>query len=465
MEIKKEKIDDLNAVIHITVAPEDYQTPVNKVLQDYRKKANLPGFRKGMVPIGMVKKMYGEAIMAEEINKILSNKLYEYISQEKLDILGNPIPSKDEIQLDNLKDGESFNFKYDLGLSPEINFELDDKTKLEYFKIKVDNDLLDKYTKDLARRYGSIKEVTKVGPLDMVNVSIDELDASGEKFEGGIHSHSSISIEYLEKENAKKALVGKGIDDQIVVDPRDYSKNDADLAAMLHVDKSEVDKVGKSFRFTIKKIHELTPSEVNQEMFDKIFGPGEVTTLEEFRKRLGEDLEKTLENDSDKLLIRDLQKKVKEKLKVALPEEFLKRWLILSNKEATPEQIEKDFANFVEGMKWQLIENKIAKDHKVEVTHADALERTKILFKQQMSSYGSEIEDEELTKAAQNYLAKNEDSRQIYEQILDEKMLVLYKEKLGLKTKEVSFDDFVKLATGKAPKKGILESLSNLVKM
>lgn len=465
MEINKQQIDDLNAVISIKIDPEDYQEPVNTVLKDYRKKANMPGFRKGKVPFGMVKKMYGPAVLAEEINKILSDKLYQYIEQEKLDILGNPIPSKEEEIKDELVDGKSYEFKYDLGLSPEMKFELNEKLKIDYHKIKIDDELLAKYTKDLARRYGSIKEVTVIGETDMVNVSLDELDSKGEKVEGGVHSHSSIAIEYLEDEKAKKALIGKKLDEQIVVDPRDYSKGDADLAAMLHLNKSQLKGLSKKFRMTIKKIHELTPSEVDQELYDKIFGEGAVKTKEEFEAKLSEDLEKTLANDSDKLLIRDLQNKLKGKLKISLPEEFLKRWLVLTNKEATEEQIESEFEDFVEGMKWQLIENRIIKDHEVQVTFEEALERTKLLFKQQMAQYGSEIEEEELTKAAQNYLAKNEDSRQITEQLMSEKLLTLYKEKLSPKTKEVSFDDFVKLATGKAAKKNVLESLSNLVKL
>jgi len=466
MDIKQEVIDDLNAVISITVTPEDYQGKVKTILNDYKGKANMPGFRKGHVPFGMVKKMYGESVMADEINKLLNENLNSYISQEKLEILGNPLPNKDEQPKENLVDGETFEFKYDIGLSPKFDVKIDNKTKANYHTISIDDELLEKYTKDLTRRYGTMKEVDVVGENDLVNGKIDELDAKGVKVEGGIHNHTSIGLEYLEKEKSKKALIGKKLEDTIVIDPRDFCKNDADLAAMLNVDKGEVDKIGKKFNFTIAKIHDLTPCEVNQEFYDKLFGPETVKTDVEFKARLTEDLTKTLGDDSDKLFFRDLQDSLKEKLKLELPEAFLKRWVEMSNEKATPEDIEKDWPNFSKGMTWQLIESKIIKENNIEVKYEDALNRVKDLFKAQMASYGNQIEDEDLTKAAQNYMAKQqEETEQIYQQLYSEKILAFFKETVALKTKEVSFDDFVKLATGKPAKKGILESLSNLVKI
>ena len=466
MDIKQEVIDDLNAVISITVSPEDYQGKVKTILSDYQGKANLPGFRKGHVPIGMVKKMYGSSVMADEINKLLNENLNSYISEEKLQILGNPIPNIDEQPKESLDNGETFEFKYDIGLSPKFEIKIDNKIKANYHSINIDDELLGKYTKDLTRRYGSMKEVDIVGENNLVNGKIDELDSNGEKVENGIHNHASIGLEYLENDKAKKALIGKKLEESLEINPRDYTKNDAELAAMLGIDKDKVDSIGKKFRLTIAKIHDLTPCEVNQEFYDKLFGPDAVKTEDEFKARLTEDLKKTLGDDSDKLFFRDIQESIKTKLNLQLPEVFLKRWVVATNEKATEEEIEQDWPNFSKGMAWQLIETKIVEEHKLDVNYEDVLNRTKELFQAQMSGYGNAIGEEELQKAAQDYLAKNkEEGDNIYRQLMGDKMLVFLKENVNLKTKALSFDDFVKLATGKPAKKGILESLSNLVKM
>lgn len=465
MDIKQDIIDDLNAVISIKVEPSDYQDKVKSVLNNYRKQANVPGFRKGFVPFGMVKKMYGESVMADEINKILNNSLNEYIAKEKLDILGNPIPNKDEELKESLPDGETFEFKYDVGLSPKFEVNLNGKFKVDYNTIKVDDELMDKYVTDLTRRYGKMKDVDVVGKEDMINGELDELDSKGNVKEGGIHSHANIALNYLETEKAKKALVGKKKGDVVVINPKDYSKGDADLAAMLHVEESQLEGISKKFNLKIERVHELTPAEVNQEFFDKIFGADQVKSEEDFRSKLAEDLEKTLANDSDRLFQKDLQDKLQKKLNLELPEEFLKRWMELSNKDLAVDELEKDWDKVTENMKWQLIENKIIKETETQVTPDEALNRTKDMFKAQMAQYGNEIEDEDLTNAAQNYLMKNqEDAQNIYQQLYSEKLLTFYKDTVSLKTKEVSFDDFVKLATGKAPKKGVLDTLSNLVR-
>jgi trigger factor len=465
MNITQETIDDLNAVISIKVEPQDYQNKVKSVLNNYRKSAAIPGFRKGHVPFGMVKKMYGESVMADEINKLLNEKLYEYIQQEKIEVLGNPIPSKDDEQKESLIDGESYEFKYDIGLSPQFEVNLNGKTKIDYSRIKVDDELLDKYVTDLTRRYGSMKDVDVVGESDMVNGELDELDEAGNKVEGGIHSHTSIAIDYLETAKSKKALVGKKKGDTLVIDPRDYSKGDDDLATMLHIKKEEVANVSNKFQLTISRIHELTPSEVNQEFFDKIFGPEQVKSEEEFRSKLGEDLAKTLESDSDRLFLKDLQGKLKDKLKVQLPEEFLQRWMEMSNKDLDVEELKRDWEKVADNMVWQLIESRIIKETETQVTQEEAMTRTKDMFKSQMASYGSEIDDEDLENAARNYLTKNQqDAENIYQQLYSEKLLKHYKETVSLKEKEVSFDDFVKLATGNKPKKGFLDTLSNMVR-
>ena len=295
MDIKQEVIDDLNAVISITVSPEDYQGKVKTILSDYQGKANLPGFRKGHVPIGMVKKMYGSSVMADEINKLLNENLNSYISEEKLQILGNPIPNIDEQPKESLNDGETFEFKYDIGLSPKFEIKIDNKIKANYHSINIDDELLGKYTKDLTRRYGSTKEVDVVGENNLVNGKIDELDSNGEKVENGIHNHASIGLEYLENEKAKKALIGKKLEESLEINPRDYTKNNAELAAMLGIDKDKVDSIGKKFRLTIAKIHDLTEYNTSLGYTDK---PEELKPLQQ----TASDYAMHASNPADKIL-------------------------------------------------------------------------------------------------------------------------------------------------------------------
>jgi trigger factor len=466
MNTTKEQIDDLNAVISIAIEPEDYHAKVNEILKDYRRKANIPGFRKGFVPEGMVRKMYGEAVLAEEVNKMLSGELYDYISREKIETLGQPIPNKDETATREFKLGNRFEFKFDIGVQPQFEVTIA-KMKLDYYTIKIDDELIDKYVKDMARRFGSMRDVDMASADCMVNGVIHETDSTGAEIPGGIHSHSSIAIEYLEKETSKKMLAGKKIDDVLFPFlPADFSKGDADLAALMSIDRRDLDLLkDKHFSFSIKKIHELTPAENGQSLWDKVFGEGAVDSETAFRAKLAEELKKSLIQDSDRLMVKHLQDQLKEKLKLKLPDDFLKRWLAISNEKATAEDIEKEYGEFAEGLKLQLIEKQIAKENGIDVSFEEALDRTKILFRAQMASYGTQVSDEEIHRAAENYLAKNEDSRRIFDQIFFDKLLNLYKETIVLKNKEVTFDEFVKLATGKTPKKGIFEQISNLVKL
>jgi trigger factor len=465
MNVTKQQIDELNAVISIAIAPADYNQKVEDILRDYRKKANIPGFRKGNVPSGVIRKMYGESILADEVNKMLGQQLYDYIQNEKIETIGQPIPSTQETEKPKIKLGNSFEFKFDIGVQPSFEVNIT-KLKMDYYTIKVDAELIDKYAKDMARRFGSMREVEEVSADCMVNGAVNETDKNGNPVEGGLHSHPSIVLEYLEKEASKKILIGKRAGDTFPFVPADFAKGDADLAAMMGIDRRDLDLLtGKYFTFTVKKMHELTPAAIDQSLWDKVFGEGAVKTESEFRDKLAEELKKSLVQDSDKLLVKHLQDTLKEKLKLKLPDEFLKRWLKSSNEQTTDEDIEKEYPEFAEGLRWQLIEKQIAKENNVDVSYEEALVRTKMLFQAQMAGYGSQVGDEELERAAANYLNKNEDSKRIFDQIFFEKLLNLYKDSIVLKNKEVTFDEFVKLATGKTPKKGIFEQISNLVKL
>lgn len=465
MNITKEDVDALNAVLKIQIAPEDYETTVVDVLKEQRKNVQMPGFRSGKVPFGMIKKMYGKAVLADEINKLLSKTINSYITENSLEVLGNPLP-QDDNNPKELDLGLAFEFSYDLGLAPQFDVNLSEKDKFDYFRIAVDEPLIDKYVNDLAKRYGKVGQAEVSNDIDLVQGDFIELDESGEIKEGGIMHTSTISLEYVEDEDSRKSLVGLKVEDTVVLDPDKISRGVADKAAMLGIEKDQAETLTSNFRFRVKNINTMAPADLDQELFDKVFGPGTVDSVEGFRSKVSEQLAQMLEQDADRKLRRDVSDALIEKLKLELPNEFLKRWLMASSEgKFTAEQLESDYENYAKGLKWQLIENKIIKENDVKVEPEDALSRAKELLARQLMQYGqTDFDDEALSNAAQQLLTKEEDAKNIYTQLFDEKILSLFKERLKLKDKEVGFDEFVKLATGKPAKKGLLDNLNNLIK-
>lgn len=468
MNITQENPDDLNAIVTIEIQPEDYSEEVQKVLDRYRKQMNLQGFRPGKVPFSVAKKMYGKAVLAEELNKLLSEQLQKHITDNELRLLGQPLP-KDQEQMD-LELEQSFKFEYELGLSPSFEVGLSQKDKFNRYKIKVDENLLEKYLRDFQQRNGDSHEVEVSSEKDMIYGIFRELDKDGKVKEGGVHNHSTVVIEYVENKDAKKSLIGHKPGDKLVVDPSKLSKGDADLAAMLGVPASQLDEIGKKFELEIDSIHHVHPHELNQELFDKVLGPGAVSNLEEFKERVREDLQKHLSADSDKKLRRDIQEFLLEKLKLELPDEFLKRWLLESGsnneeKKITQEDINREYDDYSRYLKGQLIESKIAEENDIKVTQEELQNEARESIRKQFQAYGQqEIPDELLNNFVQNFLQNEEQVRNLYDQLLDEKLMKFYKETVKLQEKEVSFDEFVKLASSKPGKGKFMDQISNLLK-
>tara|TARA_Y100000782_G_scaffold115604_1_gene161401 strand:+ start:4884 stop:6293 length:1410 start_codon:yes stop_codon:yes gene_type:complete len=467
MKVTEEKKDDLNAVVSIKLSTEDYKDSVEKLLKQYRKTAKMSGFRPGMVPMGMVKKMYGKSAIAEEVNKILQEQLNKHIQENELDILGQPLPQEGSDVVFDANTYPEIEFTYEIGLAPDFSVNISDKDKFNYSTIKVDEELIEKYTNDLARRYGKVENAEKAEEKDMLQGEFKELDAEGNVVEGGIESTSTIALEFIEDEKAKKPLVGATVDQTFTIEPEKVSKGHEDMGKMLDVDHHAVHELidnKTKFQFTVKQIFRMIPAEVNQELFDKIYGEGTVASKEEFDAKIKEQLETMFSRDSDQLLMRDAQEALLEKLKLELPDTFLKKWLKATNEQPlTDEQIEAEYDDYTKQLRWQLITNKIIKENEVKIEQEELLEYTKGLVRNQFAQYGqAEIGDEIVEESAKRALQSEEDLRNIYDQLLGQKMLALFKETFKLKNKEVSFDDFVKLATGKPAKKGLLNNLTNI---
>lgn len=446
MNITQEKIDELNAVLKVKVEANDYLPKVETALKDYQKKASIPGFRPGKVPTGMIKKMYGKSIMVDEINKLLNDSLYNYLHENKIEVLGNPLPQKDSvIDWDNQQE---FEFLYDMGLAPKFSVELSAKDKFEYQTVKVDETLVDKYVSDIAKRYGKVESVEVSSAEDLLNGDFVELDANGEILAGGIFKTGSLFLDRVKDEATKKALTGLKKEDKVVVEAKKLSENATDLAALLGIDKEVAENLNAKLQFTVKGISRLAAAEINQEFFNKIYGEGNVSTEAEFRDKIKGELANMFVNDSERKFYNEVVDHLMAKVKFDLPTEFLKRWIVAANeKPVTFEQVDAEFDNYSKGLKWQLIENKIIEENNIQVTNEEVIEHTKQLILQQFAQMGQgPMGDEELNQTAQRVLSNQEEAKKLYEKLYGQKVMELFKTKFTLENKEVAYDDFFKKA-------------------
>ncbi len=451
MNITKEKVDDLNAIIKVQVSQADYQEKVDKVLKDHRKNANVPGFRKGHVPMGMIKKQVGTNVLVDEINKILSESLQKFITEQDLNLLGNPLPKLDEQNKIDWETQKDFEFNYEVGVAPEFDVDLGSKLKLDYYKIKVADKDVDKYIGDVAKRYGKMTNPEVAEADDMLFGKFEELDGTGNIKEGGISHSSVIIISAVTDKKLQKSLVGAKANDTFELDPKKVSEHETDQAAALGVDVTVLKGIISKFKYTVEKINRVIPAELNQELFDKVYGPNAVSDVASFRAKVSEELGKGLSVDADRKLKADVQEKLIAKLKLDLPNEFLKRWIVASNeKPISAEQVEEEYEGYAKGLKWQLIENKIIQKNDIKVTPEEVVEHTKGLLKQQMAGMGlPENNDEELTETANRVLQNEEEARNLYMMMYDTKLMELFKSSLKLKEKEISYEDFIKVAYDK----------------
>jgi len=443
MNITKHEIDNLNAEIKISVTPTDYEARVNEGIKKVQKQANMPGFRPGKVPTGLIKKQYGTQILVDEINKLLNDSIYKYIEENKIEILGNPLP-KDQTSVDftNQKD---FEFVYQLGLAPAFNVPLDTKSVFTYKTVKVDDELVEKYLKDIRRNYGKPTNPEISSEKDVVFVDINELDENGAIKAGGIFKSTSVSYERTKNDNAKAKLLGLKKDDKVVININDLYETAVDKSVSLGIEKDLAETTSCDLQLTVKNISRMEDADLNQELFDKIYGPGVINSEEEFKEKIRAELGLMFNADAEKFLKTEVENKLIERVNLQLPDSFLKRWLAVANeKPISEEDIEKDYPNYAKAMQWRLIENKIIKDNEIKVTPEEAKEEAKNFVRGEYARYGQAATEEDLEKISNDLLAKEKDAQRIFENLYSKKVLGLIKEKCTLDTKEVSYDDFFK---------------------
>ena len=443
MNITKQDIDALNAEITISMTPADYEAKVNEGLKKVQRQANMPGFRPGKVPAGLIKKQYGTQIMVDEINKLLNDSIYKYIEENKIDILGNPLP-KDQTSLDFTKQAD-FEFVYQIGLSPDFKINLDSSNVFNHKTVKVDDELIEKYLKDIRRNYGKPASPEVSTEKDVVFVDINELDETGAIKAGGIFKSTSLSYERIKSEKAKAQLLGLKRDDKVVININDLYETAVDKSVSLGIEKDLAETSNCDLQLTVKNISRMEEAELNQELFDKIYGAGVIEGEEAFRAKIREELSLMFSADSDRFLRTEVENKLVEKLNLQLPDNFLKRWLAYANeKPATPEEIESDYPNYAKAMQWRLIENKIIKDNSLQVNAEEAHEEAKTFVRSEYARYGQTPTEEDLVKISKDILAREKDAQKIFENLYSKKVLALIREKCTLQTTEVSYDDFFK---------------------
>lgn len=449
MNVTRENVDALNAILRVEITPEDYAEKVKSTLNKYRKTAKIPGFRPGTVPFSLIQKQYGKAVLSEELNKVVNESLHKFITENELNILGNPIPKEDEEFKGDFDRPETFEFTYEIGLSPELKVNLTAKSTYDYHKVKVDDKLIDQQVNDLRRRYGKMVSAEKVGESDMILGQFVELNEDGSIKEGGILHSSTISVEFVEDKATKNELVGKVVGDKVVVDPAKVSRGGKDTAAMLGIKEDQLDTISNKFQLTITEIKAMELAELNQELFDRLFGPGEVNSEKELRERVKNDLTGMFSNDSDKLLTRSVYEDLIENTKVELPDTFLKRWIKVANeKEITQEQIEAEYDGYAKGLKWQLIQGEIFRSNDIKLEEGELISFTKALIVNNYAQYGMPApEDAELTSSAMNILKNRDEANRITDMLAENKLTEFFKNTVKLKEKEISYDDFVKMAS------------------
>ncbi len=436
MNISREQVDALNAIVTVAISKEDYADKVQKVLADYRKNANIPGFRKGQVPMSLIQKQYGKSVLFDEVNKLLQSSLNDYLVEEKIDILGNPLPKVTE---DFDWDGDDFTFEFELGLAPEFTVDLAAKSKVTKFDIEADDKMLDEQVERIQKQYG------KLVPQDKVTED-SNIRGTFSNEEKGINNSANITLDIFKDKKAAKQFVGKKVGDVVTLATKGLFDDDHKLMDYLKVSHDDVHGLDINVDFTIEEINEVEKAELNQELFDKLFGEGQVASVEELKAKIKEDAEAQFAEQADQKFLNDVIENLIENTKFELPAEFLKKWIqTVGENPLTVEQAEEEYNKSEKGLRYQLIENKIIADNDLQIQFEDLKAHTADLIKKQMAQFGQlNPSDEEVEGIVARVLSNQEEVKRLSEQVMSEKMLGLFKEKVGAKSKKVNYDQFIK---------------------
>ena len=437
MDIKENRTDDLNIELTLTIAKDDYADRKKKRLNDYRRKADIKGFRRGMVPMSLVERIYGQSALVDSVNDAISETLNGYINEHKLHVMGEPLPSEDQPQVE-WKDGNDFTFTFDIALTPEVKLELSKEDEILYYNITVKDEAKKEMKDNLLRQYGSLEDGDAAGEDDFLIADFEQGDM---KIEG-----TYVALRNVD-ESVRSSFVGLKPGDSIDVDVNRAFTNETDRASLLKVKKEELAGIQPVFRMTVKTVKTFKPAELNQDTFDRIFGEGAVKSEEEFDKKIADRLAAEYAQESEFRFSKDAKDYLIKKAGISLPEKFLKRWITVTNEgKFTQEEIDREFPSFLNDFRWQMIRGFLAEKYAVKVEDADMFSAAKSFAAYQFAMYGlANVPDEQLETYAKSVLANDKERGRIYDQVEEQKVLNAVRADVTLKNKKISVEKFREL--------------------
>lgn len=443
MNVTKTDIDQLNAILKITIEKSDYQEGVDKQLKDLRHRANIPGFRKGMVPAGLIKKMYGKAVLGDEVNKAINEGIYNYIKENDLNVLGEPLPNEEETPAIDWDADETFVFAFDIALAPEFDVKLNGKNKLTYYEITVDDEAINNRIQSYASRFGDYGEVEEVQDGDFLRGTLTEQKDGGMVKEDGM-----LMPKYMIDKEQAKLFEGAKKGDVVTFNPKKaYEGNDAEIASLLGLKKEEVAAIDSDFAFEIKSITRHTDAKLDAELFAKVYGEGNVKDEADFREKIKEELQRNYKQDSDYKFGLDAKAAILKKMEdITFPDAFLKRWLLKTDEKLTEEQLEQEYPQMIEGLKWQLATDQLAKHYDIKVEKEDVENYARQIARMQFMQYGlNNVADDMLQPYVDDMLKDENQMRGIVNRVAENKIYDAIHDVVKLDIKQLPFDEFSKL--------------------
>ncbi len=454
MNIQFEAPDKVNGLMTITLEKADYQPEVDKTLKDYRKRANIPGFRPGMAPMGMIQRQFGTQVKVDVVNKMLGEKLYGYVRENKIQMLGEPLPSDKQAQLDFEGDG-ALEFKFDIAVAPAFEAKISGKDKVDYYNITVDDKLIDQQVDMYQSRAGHYEKVEKYDAeqRDMLKGDLRELDEKGNVKEDGITVSDAVLMpQYIKVDKQQKLFKDSKLGDIITWNPRKaYPDSDVEVSSLLKIQKDEVKDHEGDFTFQITEISRYVKAEVNKELFDQVFGEGNVKTEKDFREKIAEQIKQQLVTDQDYKFLQDVRAHMEKKVgKLEFPEALLKRVMLQNNKDKGQEFVDKNFEASIKELEWHLIKEQLVEALEIKVNDEDVKQIAKEAARAQFAQYGmSNIPEEYLDNYAQEMLKKRENADGLVDRAVDVKLTAALKGVVKLNEKDITLEDFQKMVAGK----------------